>query len=174
MVADVETRPFLLPVLQRRAIQQVVLDGASFYTAKSVKRLDHAEMNICQFFCLCIFAQHCHAPPFRSEGYCKTLGQHRTIPALRLKHAVLYIFGVRAILRIAERLSGAKGRLMTMLMLACYISNTFGTMYMIRYSMMNSAKNIISPFFVVRFSFFFFIFFPCWYCNTKCCVLQHF
>ena len=45
LVADVETRPFLLPVLQRRAIQQVVLDGASFYTAKSVKRLDHAEMN---------------------------------------------------------------------------------------------------------------------------------
>ena len=30
VVADVETRPFLLPVLQRRAIQQVVLDGASF------------------------------------------------------------------------------------------------------------------------------------------------
>lgn len=30
LVADVETRPFLLPVLQRRAIQQVVLDGASF------------------------------------------------------------------------------------------------------------------------------------------------
>ena len=41
---------------------------------------------IASFFCLCIFAQHCHAPPFRSEGYCKTLGQHRTIPALRLKH----------------------------------------------------------------------------------------
>ena len=47
------------------------------------------------------------------------LGVTQTFFPLALTQAVLYIFGVRAILRIAERLSGAKGRLMTMLMLAC-------------------------------------------------------
>lgn len=48
-----------------------------------------------------------------------TLGVTQTFFPLALTQAVLYIFGVRAILRIAERLFGAKGRLMTMLMLAC-------------------------------------------------------
>lgn len=47
------------------------------------------------------------------------LGVTQTFFPLALTQAVLYIFGVRAILRIAERLSGAKGKLMTMLMLAC-------------------------------------------------------
>lgn len=45
MGAGVETRSFLLPPLQKRAIQQIVPDGACFYQAKSVKQLDNAEMN---------------------------------------------------------------------------------------------------------------------------------
>lgn len=36
-----------------------------------------------------------------------------------LVQAVLYVFSTRATLRIARRLSGAKGELMTLLMLAC-------------------------------------------------------
>ena len=45
MGAGVETRPFLLPPLQKRAIRQVVPAYACFYPAKSVKQLDNTEMN---------------------------------------------------------------------------------------------------------------------------------
>ena len=45
MCAGVETRSFLLPPLQKRAIRQIVPAGACFYQAKSVKQLDNAEMN---------------------------------------------------------------------------------------------------------------------------------
>lgn len=45
MGAGVETRPFLLPPLQKQAIRQVVPECACFYTAKSVKQLDNTEMN---------------------------------------------------------------------------------------------------------------------------------
>ena len=45
MGAGVETRPFLLPPLQKQAIRQVVPAYACFYPAKSVKQLDNTEMN---------------------------------------------------------------------------------------------------------------------------------
>ena len=47
------------------------------------------------------------------------LGVTQTFFPLALAQAVLYIFGTRATLRIAKRLSSAKGELMTLLMLAC-------------------------------------------------------
>ena len=47
------------------------------------------------------------------------LGVTQTFFPLALIQAVLYVFGMRAALRIAERLSGAKGRLMTLLAAAC-------------------------------------------------------
>lgn len=43
--AGIEVRPFLLPQLQKREIRQIVPAYASFYNAKSVKQLDHTEMN---------------------------------------------------------------------------------------------------------------------------------
>ena len=45
MGAGVETRPFLLPPLQKQAIRQIVPAYACFYPAKSVKQLDNTEMN---------------------------------------------------------------------------------------------------------------------------------
>ena len=47
------------------------------------------------------------------------LGVTQTFYPLVLVQAVLYVFSTRATLRIARRLSGAKGELMTLLMLAC-------------------------------------------------------
>ena len=47
------------------------------------------------------------------------LGVTRTFFPLALTQAALYVFGMRAALRIAERLSGAKGKLMTLLTAAC-------------------------------------------------------
>lgn len=47
------------------------------------------------------------------------LGVTQTFFPLVLTQAVLYVFGVRATLRIARRLSGARGELMTLVMLAC-------------------------------------------------------
>ncbi|MFR5794338.1 MAG: hypothetical protein ACLUI3_01340 [Christensenellales bacterium] len=48
-----------------------------------------------------------------------SLGVTQTFYPLVLVQAVLYVFSTRATLRIARRLSGAKGELMTLLMLAC-------------------------------------------------------
>ncbi|MDO4269552.1 MAG: hypothetical protein Q4C72_01390 [Eubacteriales bacterium] len=45
LAAGIEVRPFLLPSLQKQEICRIIPDSASFYTAKSVKRLDHTEMN---------------------------------------------------------------------------------------------------------------------------------
>ena len=47
------------------------------------------------------------------------LGVTQTFYPLVLVQAVLYVFSTHATLRIARRLSGAKGELMTLLMLAC-------------------------------------------------------
>lgn len=47
------------------------------------------------------------------------LGVTQTFYPLVLVQAVLYLFSTRATLRIAKRLSGARGELMTLLMLAC-------------------------------------------------------
>ena len=43
--AGIEVRPYVLPSLQKRQIQNCVPPGASFYLAKALKRLDGTEMN---------------------------------------------------------------------------------------------------------------------------------
>ena len=43
--AGIEFRPFILPPLQKQRIARVVPAGASFYIARSLKRLDSTEMN---------------------------------------------------------------------------------------------------------------------------------
>lgn len=45
LAAGIEVCPFVLPPLQKQAIRQIVPENASFFTAKSVKQLDHTEMN---------------------------------------------------------------------------------------------------------------------------------